>query len=143
MPLIIMMMMSKSTGKEDLFVDRRNAAVGYCYLIVFTTMLQSKKLFADRTRPAYYHWYYRKSWKVLRTNQLRKEPCCRACDNNHIITVATEVDHIIPHKGVVSRFFDELNLQSLCKSCHSRKTTIENNPHAKPKPIIGNDGWPK
>ncbi|MCR8827199.1 HNH endonuclease [Photobacterium sp. TY 1-4] len=38
---------------------------------------------------------------------------------------ATDVDHITPHKGDRRLFFDQSNWQSLCKSCHSRKTARE------------------
>ncbi|MDD4570646.1 MAG: HNH endonuclease signature motif containing protein [Tepidanaerobacteraceae bacterium] len=41
------------------------------------------------------------------------------------ITPATVVDHIKPHKGDVKLFFDINNLQSLCKTCHDRKTAKE------------------
>lgn len=41
-------------------------------------------------------------------------------------TVAgTEVDHITPHKGDQQLMWDRLNLQLLCKRCHSRKTAME------------------
>ena len=39
--------------------------------------------------------------------------------------VATEVDHVVPHRGDVQRFFDVSNLQGLCRTCHSRKTHKE------------------
>jgi 5-methylcytosine-specific restriction protein A len=35
------------------------------------------------------------------------------------------VDHIQPHRGNWARFIDRDNLQSLCKSCHDRKTALE------------------
>ena len=39
--------------------------------------------------------------------------------------MATDVDHIIPHKGDRSLLYDERNLQALCHECHSRKTFFE------------------
>lgn len=39
---------------------------------------------------------------------------------------ATVVDHIEPHRGRVESFFDEGNLQSLCRTCHdSHKQRLE------------------
>ena len=38
---------------------------------------------------------------------------------------ATDVDHIRDHRGDWALFTDRSNLQSLCHSCHSRKTMRE------------------
>jgi 5-methylcytosine-specific restriction protein A len=35
------------------------------------------------------------------------------------------VDHIQDHKGDWAKFVDRSNLESLCHSCHSRKTMRE------------------
>lgn len=56
------------------------------------------------------------------------------------VTAATVVDHKIPHKGDESLFFDDDNLQSLCKTCHdSAKQRLE-----KSGSLPGCDvnGWP-
>ena len=58
-------------------------------------------------------------------NQLLREPWCRECARRGIHTRATVVDHIQPHRGNWTRFIDRDNLQSLCKSCHDRKTALE------------------
>ncbi|OWK34953.1 hypothetical protein FRUB_09795 [Fimbriiglobus ruber] len=42
-----------------------------------------------------------------------------------MIVEATEVDHITPFRGSVELQYDRLNVQSLCKPCHSRKTATE------------------
>jgi 5-methylcytosine-specific restriction protein A len=41
--------------------------------------------------------------------------------------VAEVVDHIKPHKGDMTLFWDENNWQSLCKMHHDRKTILERN----------------
>lgn len=61
----------------------------------------------------------------LRHNQLIREPFCRECDRYGIRTHATDVDHIQDHKGDWNLFTDRENLQSLCHSCHSKKTAKE------------------
>ena len=43
------------------------------------------------------------------------------------IVPATTVDHIIPHRGDLKLFWDQNNWQSLCTSCHSKKTNQEVN----------------
>lgn len=62
----------------------------------------------------------------LRPTQLINEPFCRECARRGERVRATEVDHIVPHRGDMALFTDRRNLQSLCKSCHSRKTLAEN-----------------
>lgn len=62
--------------------------------------------------------YDRSQWKKLRTEQLRVEPFCVFCKEQGRIVPAAVVDHIQPHRGDESLFFDPANLQSLCKLCH-------------------------
>ena len=64
-------------------------------------------------------------WRRLRFRHLEREPLCRECARVGKVTPASDVDHIKPHKGDFCLFFDENNLQSLCASCHSRKTAAE------------------
>ena len=76
-----------------------------------------------RVRDAAWHsWYGRKVWKRLSTAQLWREPYCRSCAARGERTLATEVDHIVPHRGNWIMFTDPDNLQSLCHVCHSAKT---------------------
>ena len=75
---------------------------------------------------AWRRWYSLKIWTDdLRPGQLLREPFCRACAARGIRTQATDVDHIRDHKGDWELFTDRSNLQSLCHSCHSRKTMTE------------------
>ena len=71
-----------------------------------------------------WRWMYKTdTWlKILRPAQLAKEPFCRECAKIGVRAYATDVDHIVDHKGDWSLFSDPSNLQSLCHSCHSRKT---------------------
>jgi 5-methylcytosine-specific restriction protein A len=43
------------------------------------------------------------------------------------------VDHIRPHRGEQSLFFDRANLQGLCKPCHDRKTTRHDGGFGNPR----------
>ena len=74
----------------------------------------------------WHKWYGLPIFKDrLRPEQLLREPFCRACAIRGVRTRATDVDHVIPHRGVWALFIDPNNLQSLCHSCHSRKTAAE------------------
>jgi 5-methylcytosine-specific restriction endonuclease McrA len=59
--------------------------------------------------------YHRAHWRKLRLVKLAHNPACEADGCN---AVATEVDHIDGN----NRNMRMSNLQSLCKSCHSKKT---------------------
>lgn len=61
----------------------------------------------------------------LRPAQLLREPFCRECARRSLRIPATDVDHVEPHRGDWAKFTDRENLQSLCHSCHSRKTMAE------------------
>lgn len=75
---------------------------------------------------AYRRWYSLDIWtKDLRPTQLMREPFCRECSRHGRRVIATDVDHIVDHKGDWSKFIDRDNLESLCHSCHSRKTAAE------------------
>ena len=63
---------------------------------------------------------YDARWRRYRKNYLAKHPLCADCG-----TLATVIDHIVPHKGNRALFWDENNHQSLCESCHNRKTASE------------------
>ena len=78
-----------------------------------------------RERNSYSKLYSTSRWQRLRQYILSKEPLCVECKKNKRIRPATVVDHIKPHKGNKELFYDESNLQSLCKPCHDRKTAKE------------------
>ncbi|WP_410498137.1 HNH endonuclease [Chitinibacter sp. S2-10] len=69
--------------------------------------------------------YATKRWQDLRVLMLRANPLCVECRKEGRLTAAAHVDHIRPHRGDEALFFDERNLQGLCKPCHSRKTAAE------------------
>lgn len=67
---------------------------------------------------------YDATWQRLRLMYLRDNPLCVECERQGEIVAATDVDHITPIASGGERL-DESNLQSLCRSCHSRKTVTE------------------
>ncbi len=61
-------------------------------------------------------------WKRERRAHLNKHPLCVYCDQKGITKLAVILDHITPHKGDITLFWDRKNRQGLCKQCHDRKT---------------------
>lgn len=91
---------------------------GYCK--------KHKNLKKARGESERWHYLYLGSrWKRMRSEHLLNEPFCRECAKKGIRTKGNEVDHLVPHRGNLELFFDKKNLQTLCKSCHSRKTMAE------------------
>jgi 5-methylcytosine-specific restriction protein A len=74
----------------------------------------------DRRRGSASSRGYGGEWPRIRLEVLRPEPLCRNCTEEGLVTVATEVDHIVPLGQGGTH--DEANLQPLCHRCHMRKT---------------------
>ena len=68
---------------------------------------------------------YTYRWKKARQNFLAEHPLCERCKLNGKITQAEHVDHVVPHRGDMVLFWKMDLWQSLCASCHSRKTHKE------------------
>lgn len=85
-------------------------------------------------------------WKHLRVAALhRHRGRCQACGiqcrgNGQRDRTAAVVDHITPHRGDETLFYDEANLQVLCKACHDGgKQRHERRGYST---SVGLDGWP-
>ncbi len=61
-------------------------------------------------------------WRRFRLAFLREHPLCAECERNGMVQPATVVDHIEPHRGDRTKFWQTGNHQSLCATCHNRKT---------------------
>ena len=70
------------------------------------------------------NFYKTPEWLHARKQQLNQHPFCAECLKAGKRTRATMVDHIVPIKQGGERFAPS-NLQSLCWSCHSRKSAQE------------------
>ncbi len=64
---------------------------------------------------------YGSNWRKVRKMVLAEEPLCRECGRQGRVTAANEVDHIDGNAFNIER----VNLQPLCKPCHSKKTVRE------------------
>lgn len=65
---------------------------------------------------------YDHRWRKARRLFLTDNPLCVECMKQGRTTAATDVDHVMPHRGDAVKFADVGNWQSLCKRCHSAKT---------------------
>ena len=86
---------------------------------------------AQRIRKEYKHhfhngsnFYWTNTWKKLRASYIDEQPLCESCLVFGILEDARVVDHIKEIEDGGSRT-DRDNLQSLCDSCHKRKTARE------------------
>lgn len=78
-------------------------------------------------RPSAFKRGYDRKWNIASKNFLSSHPFCSECEKRGVKTLATEVDHIVAHKGNKDLFWDMTNWQALCHSCHSEKTAREDN----------------
>lgn len=70
-------------------------------------------------------FYQTTRWRKARLAFLAAAPLCRDCAELGLVVPATEVDHVIPHRGDARLMWDRRNWQPLCRPCHSRKTARE------------------
>ena len=103
-----------SSGCKDFASNK-----GYC------DKHQSRVKQRDRDRGTAHQRGYDAEWKKHRDQFLLEHPLCVECRRKGYVMPATVVDHITPHKGDKVLFWDKNNWQSLCKSCHDRKTATE------------------
>lgn len=79
---------------------------------------------------------YNGKWRSLRQRWLGDRPFCgdrcsgrsgqhSLCASTDSETLGTVVDHIVPHRGNQVLMWDENNLQTLCLTCHNRKSASE------------------
>lgn len=100
---------------------------GYCQAHAKDTQLY------DRQRGTAHQRGYTGVWRKARITYLSSRPLCKLCDDKGIVTPATVVDHIVPHKGDQDLFWDTNNWQPLCESCHNSKTASEDMGSWSPK----------
>lgn len=81
----------------------------------------------DKTRPSSSARGYTSTWDKERAAFLTKHPYCRRCGEP-----ASVVDHIKPHRGDRTLFWDRTNWQPLCTTHHSgAKQREERRNHAR------------
>ena len=94
---------------------------GYCDKHKAKTEKEYNTYFRDKKAQRFYE---SSEWKRLRASKLAVTPYCEECFRHGNATKATMVDHIKPIKQGGAPL-DIHNLQSLCWSCHSKKSIEE------------------
>jgi 5-methylcytosine-specific restriction protein A len=76
--------------------------------------------------PPWKRWYKTARWRALRLSIfLRDLFTCKKCGHLEGDVSLLVCDHIVPHRGDERLFWDEANLQTLCKRCHDTVKQIE------------------
>ncbi|TCZ76167.1 HNH endonuclease [Paenibacillus albiflavus] len=86
-----------------------------------------KHLANQRYASKEYQYLYGRRWAKYSKQFIIQHPLCM-CDEckQAVIPLPSEVtDHIVPHKGDITLFWDPRNHQALNKQCHDRKTAKE------------------
>ena len=83
-----------------------------------------KPLHPEEQRPAAKRGYGSR-WQKASKLFLAAHPLCVQCAAKGKYVRATVVDHITPHRGNPTLFWDERNWQALCKKHHDQKTGRE------------------
>lgn len=82
---------------------------------------------------------YGSRWQRERARFLKANPLCAHCYTEGKRTLASVVDHIVPHRGDYERMWDRDNWQPLCAHHHAVKSGQE--AHGKgPRPTGGGGG---
>lgn len=80
---------------------------------------QEKQKKQDKERGSASARGYSRHWRSVREMKLRRSPLCERCQEEGLVTEATEVHHIVPiSDGGAPYAFD--NLMSLCHRCHMK-----------------------
>ena len=69
-------------------------------------------------------FYHSKAWRMTRKFYIKDNPLCEMCKRKGETTAAQMVDHI-KQISLGGLMLHHSNLQSLCNSCHAKKSAIE------------------
>jgi len=125
--LLILLIKWRGYSREGArgMLTRDNAPTTNNIKILKPKKIKPKNKIRRNTRSAEsqgWQWLYKtKRYLVRRKAFMANHPYCAICGK-----IATDLDHVVPHKGDLRLFYDEKNWQSLCGVCHRRKTVKEN-----------------
>jgi 5-methylcytosine-specific restriction protein A len=70
-------------------------------------------------------------WQQARLGFLKKHPICVVCEAEGRIVEATVVDHVIPHRGDQTLFWDRQNWRAICSPHHNSDAQKKDNEFAR------------
>jgi 5-methylcytosine-specific restriction protein A len=105
--------------------EERSKFNAYCMSHGGRDTYDHKRYNSSEKRKAGLDKYTSSQWRKLRQIQLSKHPLCAACLSEGRITSALHIDHLFPWSQLGEDAFYINVFQSLCHSCHSIKTTLE------------------
>ncbi|WP_394016143.1 HNH endonuclease [Roseixanthobacter pseudopolyaromaticivorans] len=85
---------------------------------------------SDAARPSPAARGYDSEWQAARARHLASHPDCVACGQR-----ATLVDHVVSIRRAPQRRLDPTNFNSMCASCHGRKTVAADGAFGRPRPV--------
>ena len=109
--------------------DLNVAGSGFCG--VHRAEADERRRAYEASRPTARERGYSVAWEKASKGHLKRNPFCVDCKADGIETLATEVDHEVPHRGDMRIFWDKSNWRSRCKTHHSRKTATRDSNFAR------------
>jgi 5-methylcytosine-specific restriction protein A len=83
-----------------------------------------RKIVDDRRGSAAARGYDHR-WQAASASHLRRSPLCVCCLAQGVTRAAMLVDHVLPAQQRPALFWVRSNWQSLCRSCHGLKRSLE------------------
>lgn len=102
---------------------RRYCSHPRCRVIVERgTCEQHRKKETDRYNADVRKLYRTPRWHAMRAKKRREDPLCVDCRKEGRTVPWFALDHIKPHRGDLTLFWDEKNLEGRCEQHHNAKT---------------------
>lgn len=93
----------------------------YCEKHQNLDKIKAKEYDKQRDQTEERRWIHSVRWRNLSDLHKRMFPLCAECLKKGRDEPVYLTDHIVPHQGDPTLFWDWDNLQSLCNACHEEK----------------------